>query len=313
MRTFKVDIEKYSPEHKNAWDNFVDKAKNGNFIFKRNYMEYHSDRFKDNSLLFTSNGKVVAILPGSIKDNTLNSHNGLTFGGIISDKKMKTYKMLTIFDALKDYLRQENITTLNYKTIPHVYHTIPAQEDIYCLHINNAKLTGRDFTSSFKLDQNLFEKRGNANNAAKNNLQIKENCNIEEYWKLLADRLMDKYGALPVHTVEEIKHLQNAFPQHINLLTAHKNNELLAGVVMYKGNSKTSRLQYQAISENGKNHYALDFIYSELFNRLKDKNKYIDFGTSIVKESGMQNMDLLNFKETLGARILTQDTYTLAL
>ncbi len=313
MKTFKVDIEKYSPEHKQVWDNFVDKSKNGNFIFKRNYMEYHSDRFKDNSLLFTNNGKVVAILPGSIRDKTLSSHNGLTFGGIISDKKMKTYKMLAIFDALKAHLEQENITILNYKAIPHIYHTIPAQEDIYCLHVNNARLTDREFTSSIKLDQNLFEKKGNANHALKNNLQIKENCNIQEYWELLEDRLKKKYGVLPVHTIEEIMSLQNSFPKNINLLTAHKNNEILAGVLVYKGNSKTSRLQYQAISENGKDHYALDFIYNELFNRLKNKTVYVDFGTSIIRESGKQNMDLLNFKETLGARMLTQDTYTLTL
>ncbi len=311
MKNYKVDIEKYSPEYKKVWDEFIDRSKNGNFIFKRNYMEYHSDRFKDNSLLFRNNGKIVAVLPGSIKDNILSSHNGLTFGGIISNKKMKTYKMLGIFDALKDYLKQENITTLNYKTIPHVYHTIPAQEDIYCLHVNNAKLTGREFTSSIKLDQNLFEKKGNANHAMKNQLEIKENSHIEEYWKLLEDRLMHKYGASPVHTIEEIKSLQSAFPKNIILLTAHKNNELLAGIVIYKGNSKTSRLQYQAISEKGKNYYALDFIYNELFNRFKNENIYIDFGTSIVRESGMQNMDLLNFKETLGARMLTQDTYTL--
>ena len=47
-------------------------------------MEYHSDRFKDYSLLFYRDGQLVGLLPANIRNDTLFSHEGLTFGGVIA-------------------------------------------------------------------------------------------------------------------------------------------------------------------------------------------------------------------------------------
>lgn len=47
-----ITIMKYSPENKNEWNEFLHQAKNNLFMFDRNYMEYHSDRFTDHSLMF---------------------------------------------------------------------------------------------------------------------------------------------------------------------------------------------------------------------------------------------------------------------
>lgn len=39
-------------------------------MFNRDFMEYHADRFEDFSLIFKNEkGKIVALLPGNIKDN----------------------------------------------------------------------------------------------------------------------------------------------------------------------------------------------------------------------------------------------------
>ena len=51
-------IEKYSDKYKNQWDNFIQNAKNGTFLFKRNFMEYHADRFEDFSLLIFEKNKI---------------------------------------------------------------------------------------------------------------------------------------------------------------------------------------------------------------------------------------------------------------
>ena len=44
-----VTIVRYSQISKNLWDQFVDESKNGTFMLKRDYIEYHSDRFEDYS------------------------------------------------------------------------------------------------------------------------------------------------------------------------------------------------------------------------------------------------------------------------
>ena len=41
------EIIKYTPEYRQQWDEYVAKARNATFLFYRNYMDYHSDRFKE--------------------------------------------------------------------------------------------------------------------------------------------------------------------------------------------------------------------------------------------------------------------------
>ena len=50
------EIIRYTPDKANEWNKFIAKSKNGTFLFDRNYMDYHSDRFHDYSLLFYREG-----------------------------------------------------------------------------------------------------------------------------------------------------------------------------------------------------------------------------------------------------------------
>ena len=45
-------IERYKSKHFEIWNKFIAKSKNGLFMFNRNFMDYHKDKFKDHSLLF---------------------------------------------------------------------------------------------------------------------------------------------------------------------------------------------------------------------------------------------------------------------
>ena len=61
------DIVRYTPEHKTEWNRFVAQSKNGTFLFDRNYMDYHSDRFQDYSLMFYKEGRLYALMPANKK------------------------------------------------------------------------------------------------------------------------------------------------------------------------------------------------------------------------------------------------------
>ena len=128
-----ITIENYSSDLKVQWNEFVSKAKNGLFLFSRDYMDYHSDRYVDNSLMFMRDGKLVAVMPANIDNGILFSHAGLTFGGIISDVSVKTSDMLKIFHALIRYCKNLAIKEIVYKAIPYIYHSVPADEDLYAL------------------------------------------------------------------------------------------------------------------------------------------------------------------------------------
>lgn len=45
-------LESYTQNDKPLWNAFNAESKNGLFMFDRDYMDYHSDRFVDNSLMF---------------------------------------------------------------------------------------------------------------------------------------------------------------------------------------------------------------------------------------------------------------------
>ena len=60
-----VKICVYEKGYKPVWDEFILKSKNGTFLFFRDYMEYHADRFTDHSLLFFEGDRLLAVLPAS--------------------------------------------------------------------------------------------------------------------------------------------------------------------------------------------------------------------------------------------------------
>src|SRR5678816_1502893 len=91
-----LKIYRYLPENKSEWDSFVRVSRNGTFLFFRDYMDYHADRFPDFSLMVRQeNGTLLAVLPATLKDTTLSSHGGLTYGGFVYDEQMKTSSMLS--------------------------------------------------------------------------------------------------------------------------------------------------------------------------------------------------------------------------
>jgi len=176
-------ISKYTIEFKDLWNEFVKNAKNSHFFFQRDYMEYHSDRFNDFSLMFfDEKDKLIAILPANIKENILYSHQGVTFGGFIVDDRMKTETMLENFEWLKYFLKEQNIEKVVCKCIPYIYHIKPSEEDRCALFRNDAKLIGRDVTSTIYLENKLKyqEQRKRAiKKAIENELLFEQSKNLE--------------------------------------------------------------------------------------------------------------------------------------
>ncbi len=78
-----MDIKQYTPDCVDEWNQFVAESKNGTFLFDRRYMDYHQDRFRDHSLMFYQDGRLLAVLPAHVDGDTLYTHRGLTYGGLV--------------------------------------------------------------------------------------------------------------------------------------------------------------------------------------------------------------------------------------
>jgi len=310
-----MKIIKYTKDYKEEWDKFETNCKNSHFFFQRNYIEYHSDKFKDFSLMFfNKNEQVIAILPANIKDNTLYTHQGLTFGGFIVDDAIKTEVMLDIFEALKDYLKAFDISKVFYKCIPYIYHTRPSEEDRYALFINDARLVRRDVTTTLYLDNKIKyqdQRRRAIKKAIKNNLIFEEATCFKEYWKVLEETLSTQHKTKPVHTLVEIEKLARMFPNNIRLFVAKKDNVTLGGTLIFE-NNQIVHTQYLANSLEGRKQGALDFVIDKLINEVYVENKkYFDFGTSNEEAGRFLNAGLIAQKEGFGARAVVHDFYEL--
>ena len=128
------DIIRYTPEKADIWNQFVAEAKNGTFLFDRNYMDYHSDRFNDHSLMFYEKNRLLAVLPGHISGDGYFTHKGLTYGGLLMSIHLSVVQTMELFQQLNDYLRSIGIKRVYYKCIPWIYHRLPAEEDLYALY-----------------------------------------------------------------------------------------------------------------------------------------------------------------------------------
>ena len=100
------NVELYTPERKKEWNIFIENAKNSTFLFDRNYMDYHADRFQDFSLMIYRKNKLYALLPANKKSNVLYSHQGLTYGGLIMSKKSTTLEVIETFQAINSFLKE---------------------------------------------------------------------------------------------------------------------------------------------------------------------------------------------------------------
>jgi len=259
-----VEVVKYSPENKIKWDSFVSKSKNGVFLFKRDYMEYHSDRFRDHSLLFFKNRELVGLLPANIRGDELHSHEGLTFGGVISSIDMTAPLMLELFESLINYCKKNSIQKIFYKAIPYIYHSVPSEEDLYALFRYNATLKYRSVSSSVHNNGRAIKyyhyRQKNLKKAIANGVIVKRSYDFEGFMKLLEEVLRQYHGIKPVHSAEELTLLAKRFPENIKLFSAYKNDVMLAGVVVYESEN-VAHGQYGANSIEGRELGAEDLVF----------------------------------------------------
>jgi hypothetical protein len=298
-------LKRYSPADKDAWNGFVRNAKNGLFMFDRNFMDYHSDRFTDHSLLaHDENGSIIALLPANEKDGVLHSHQGLTFGGFVTDIGMKATRMLELFAALKDYATANGLRKLIYKPIPHTYHLLPAEEDLYALFRNGARLVRTDLTTTVSIANRIgfseLRKRGEKK-AIRSGVTLQLSTDYQSYMSLVAKVLQERHGTVPVHTAEEIALLASRFEDNIKLYTAEKEGSLLAGVLMFEYD-RLAHAQYIAASPEARNVGALDALFSHLINTVYAGKQYFDFGKSTDKNGSFLNEGLIGQKEGFGGR-----------
>lgn len=306
------EIRRYSSDRAGEWNEFVARSKNGTFLFDRRYMDYHADRFTDHSLMFYLNDMLYALLPANEEGDVLWSHRGLTYGGIIMTEGATAAKIQQLFHELNDCLRDDGFRKVVYKTIPHIYHSVPSEEDWFSLFsICRAQLADRSISSTIDLSQPLKwrkDRKYGINKAFANGVLTGESNDWAGFWQVLEYNLKQKYDARPVHTLQEIELLHRRFPENIRLFTAVRDGQVLGGTVIYLS-TMVAHAQYISANAEGKQLRVIDALFDYILHECDWPVRYFDFGTSNEDDGHILVEPLIYQKEGFGGRGVCYDWY----
>lgn len=306
------EIKRYAKEQEQEWNEFVERSKNGTFLFDRRYMDYHKDRFTDHSFMFYRDKKLYAMLPANVKGDTLFSHQGLTYGGLITSNEARTVHVMEMFRMLNETLRNEGIKRVVYKALPFIYHHLPAEEDLYAIHCEcNYRIVERDVSSTISPKTAIKWKKDRRHGLRKAHdmgMIVERSTDFDAFWDVLTANLMENHDTKPVHSLGEMKLLNSRFPEKIRLYVSRKGSETMGGCVVYVINDMV-HTQYISATAEGKKNGAIDIIIDYLLHKEFSNFTYLDFGKSTEGHSKILNEDLIYQKEGFGGRAVCYDTY----
>lgn len=309
-------VRKYTPEDFTLWNEFIAKAKNSTFLFHRNFMEYHKDRFEDFSLLVFDENKLVATLPANRVGDEVHSHQGLTYGSLVINRKTGFSQVEIIFNSIYLYLKNNSLKKFKIKSFLPFYSAYNSDELFYILWNKGAKNYNKYINLAIDYSKELQISKSKLKHFRKIdslNLEIRKDDNFDVFWnQVLTPKLNDKYNTKPVHSLSEIKKLKAFFPENIAQYNVYRGNTILAGITLFVSEN-VIKSQYGATTNEGEKYRALDYLFISLIYKFKDEYSFFDMGTVNNSNLNTYNEGLLKQKEELGCSVYIQDFYELDL
>jgi len=309
-------VERYQNKHQNLWNDFVLKSNQDSFLFHREFMDYHSDRFMDFSLMIYNNGILIALLPANRVDDKIFSHQGLTYGGLIYTEGTDRDQIEVVFQSIIEYLKKSEFTDVYIKSLPEFYdnNSLVVSEimtDIGFEIYKTDRVLAVDYNRPLTIHKTKLK---NYRKSTKKGFEIKETADLSLFWnEVLVPRLKEKHNAKPVHNLEEITLLKSRFPNKIRQFNIYLNDKIVAGITLFdKGDVVKS--QYGATTLHGERTRALEYLFLHLIYHYEDLGKtYFSMGTVREDNELGYNPGLLKQKEELGCTSYYQNFFKLKL
>jgi hypothetical protein len=315
----------FDPNGAEQWDEFVWQSNNGTLFHTRAFLAYHPPaRFHDGSLLFFKDGKLLAVLPAATRpgenDPILRSHPGASFGGFVTGSSLALHDAERLVAYFLACCRESGYAGVELSLPPQIYPARPGNYLEFLLYRHGFRYRKRelsgfvplDFPAERVLDFFSPESRRKVQRAQKLGVQVRENDDWPAFYEILQESRKRRYNIQPTHTLDELIELHKMFPERIRLFTAHVENEMIAGIVIFVCNQRVALSFYVSHRQAFQQYRSVNLLFYEVMRWCIEQGlRFLDFGTFTIN---MQpNWGLARFEEGLGAQGIFRDTMGLEL
>jgi len=314
-----ITVKRFN-NNSSAWDNFVSSANNGTLFHTRRFLNYHHEgRFNDHSLEFYKKGKLVGVFPAALIETgnkrQLVSHPGASVGSFVVPEDLAFADALEMVEQLVDYSKRENLDGIKLTQPPTIYSKRLSHYIDFALQKNGFLYSKREISSILFLEKSIDENlskfksthRTAARKAEKSGVVVKETDDFASFYEILKKNLSIRHDVKPTHSLNELLHLKELFPDKINLFGAYIEEKMVAGVINFIATENVVLAFYISHNEDFQEVRPINLLFYKIFEwAIQKKYNVFDFGIFTVNEE--PNMGLARFKENFGASGQFRDT-----
>jgi len=316
-----VDLKDFS----NNFDEFIFDKNQQTVFSSKVFLSYHYEKFNTKVIIFTYEYEVVAFLPISEDFNSIISHPGSTYGGVVQLKRLSEKMLEVLIEDFLDFLKKKKIKTYEFRLPPKIF-TSNSIDQINERIVEDCNINFAEEESYVKLKSKNFETLNTSNFAKGHKSEIKwflnnnddyfiktlrDNQEIDQFYKILENNL-DKFNKKPTHKIHELLFLIEKLPDYIIIKSLIKNEKILASIVNFILNDSTvhtfySSFNYGVVGNKG----ALKYLYWELLKEYS-RNGFEYFNFGIDQHYGEEkNKSLRYFKNGFGSEQAERVKYVL--
>ena len=282
-----------------------------NILFSReNFLNYHGDRFLDASILSSDQG-VLTYFPASKLGSEVVSHAGCTYGGLLITGKFTAEKINKVYQNIISLYVQEGVTKLTIKLAPKGFKSIESDMEAWVLFNLGFEVERYDLWNVLDAADLSFssQHKRNLKKFTHGSFNICQDWGyLTDFYDILKNNLLDRYGVSPVHTLEDLNNLKHRLGNKLFLRVAvDPFGVVLGGIICFQLRSRLIHAQYIAASDQGKRNFVIDGIFHNCYLSLKN-NERLSYGGSLVGTN--HNHSLLRHKHQMGGKPVGQFVVT---
>ena len=319
-----MEIIKYTESYKQEWDKFVLTSNNGTLFHLQRFFDYHEPgKFNWEHLMFIENGKIVGILPGTLKNHIFESPMGASYGSLVTGD-ITFERAMEFVSVLIDYGKKNHFREYLLTGAPIIYESYPNQNLDFAMLWQGFHYDIHYISSAIKLDPNrdiIPRFQRTVRNCVRKSLKNSDiRCEINEeydaFYPIIIENL-SKHKAKPTHSYKDLLRLKDLLPDNLKLFMIYLDDKPVGGSLMFFCNKNVALCFYNMLLYKYASFKPIHRVMYEVIRySTKHGYQYVDIGVSqdTAAENPMTpNTNLIAFKETFDAKTVMRNSFRIRL